>query len=691
MHSSHRTSSSSSNSIATPSSFFQSLHPDLMGQTLLYLSDLDDLRKVNRSLRKEIDYAPHWRQRLQSDFGLSLDYCKLITKDKKNPGAALRIIYQRLAHLKAEHLHTYRECYENNIIKHSIDFPPLLATGPVYPVVDEAKRVGYLAEAMRLRNLRFAESLFLQMISEASGEVSVVIFEQMIEVAAELHNMTLLERMLSCEIDPAHVERIEFALSCIRRLSSDQMATDLFHPAIKNGQYVLATHMLLQKKVNLTKTTLAFVVSKREYNNYDHKNLILELARMAQAEPALLNFPNSSVFNSFVDVLREKADITLLETIYQSLDSSPEYQEILRTCLLECIVMSGDLSRIKSYEQDKKLTEKEWYQLTRFAIKHGQLSILKHVIHTQDKSTLINDASVRYNIKSCHYKKIVKYLVEEFKLFESLDHEEKSEASHVSQNNGKPLSVLAASFGWYNWLEAATQWGRPEVVKYLVHEAPIMFRLTATEATLGDAIIFNQVASARYLVESCGIKPTRDHVRRAASQGYHELVVYLLSQCLDISTDDLSSKQLLLYMRRLNQPNDAVNKALDWLTGPEGVKRGFQFNLEALIEGLSARYDNLSMVSWLATKLNIPISLHALDRIRVRLADDITRFHMHYWGRTQVSQLWEAIFSDILISLGHTALRPVCETNHDRLSSSEAKTDDNTSSTESISLVRYRR
>jgi hypothetical protein len=636
---------------------------------LHYLSDFETLRRTDHHLKSYVDYAPFWHRRLQKEFGLSLTSCNFITKDQKNPGAALRIVYQRLALLKARS-HPERPDYRyyyNAIIKNNIDYPPLFATGPAYPIVEPSKRLAYLYDAIRFKNIRFAEHILLQLFPDSSetkydiDTACAYINYDTVNVAVATNNIPLLERMQPSAENTTYSASMQFVLSSMKMPPLDetsdeaahQAATNVFHQAIIDSQPVLATHLILQKKVKPDASALgAAVINPKSFDD-NYITFIYELTKVVREAPILRpSYYNEHHLRSLMSILQEKADIELIETIYQPSKrwarfNVSEHQQI-ELGFLRCIVILNDLPRMKQYEST--LTEGTRIELICLAMGEGRLGMLKHLMTPLHKNTVLYHRQIREAIKDCAHKDIIQYLFEEFKIFEPV-HDEKNE-------NPTPLFQLAQHNDWENWLEIANTNDRIDILKYLIHEAPENLRFKPTQVTLDHAITWQRKTIAQYLIERCDIPLQKKHVIDVMSQFYScdGFPIYLLSQCLDIVPTEVTPRQLLINILSLKQPNDDVNKVMDWLTSPEGIKRGFQFSADDLTAEISTS-DSLQMLRWLATKLNITIPRNNLIQITKKLANQMCKRLYPDTQRARCVTAWEETFSNALIAQGYTNLR----------------------------------
>jgi hypothetical protein len=624
---------SSSSTFRTPSVFFQKAPADILNEIFLLVDNPpEELQKIDHNL-KEVLNTPHfWRQRLQREFGFSREYCKLITRDKKNPAAALRIVYRRFLHLEERSALNDLRYYKNIIINGCVDFPPLLATGPAYPVIDAAKCAVYLFEAITLKNIRFVEHILLQLFPVVSEEKcpdhsrTGYVNRDSIDAVIEVNNFELLARMLPHANDQSDRNRIQFILEHSNIPSADQ-AIRFLHRVIDKQEGVLATYLLLQKKVMPNQDTLGLALSREICPNF-----IVKLLEMIPTHPQLLTFSEWDVFCKFVRIL-QKIDFDLMKSICKIIEKSSHtdaYIKEIQKYLLRRAVKEGDLPTIQSYE--KLLKKESIIDLTTLAIQHGHLPILQHFIKQLDKKTILTKTDMRQAIRDCRHKNIIQYLMEEFKLFEPED-----EGNGLSAG----LRVLIDCEFNESWLTQLATDEHFDVLKYLINEAPTQRRLQPSGETLKQAARNGCITVAEYLIEHCKMIPTTEMITIVRPQ-YHDGMIYLLSQCLsqsDITPTRFPPSKFFKVMRQMDQPNEAVEKILDWMTGPEGKKRGFQLGLNNLTENID-EFDKLPMLAWLAAKLKIEVPLSARESIAKTLAKRATGV---CWMRDLRLPVWEEI------------------------------------------------
>jgi hypothetical protein len=639
--------SSSSSSIhpaSAPHPFFNSNHDltDLLRSIFLYTSHPpEDLSVLCRQSSEAVKHPAYWRQLLIRDFDMPPHYWNAMIPAHQDPTATLKVIYQRLVHLKKQHPETYQH-YKDVIIDRGIHFLPLYAMGPVYPVIDAAERSFYLIEAMRLKNIGLAQHILLQMFPEKYDEekqtewffnLSDAIFDIAAEMAtkttqrsskeeaADVDNQTLLRRMRPY-LDNDRIRVADSILSNTKISPSDKQATENLNILIQRGRLSVAIKML-QRGAAPNEESMEYF--SRILNHSDSDNFLFELIKLAPQYPQLLNVSSLQYFcRSLIDVLREKADTALIEAIYNAAKQFPQiynsnrFAEI-RRCLLESAVIHGNLSALQTYEKNTR--KKVAKDIIGFAIQHGQLAILQHFIGQVDKATLICSDRITRAIMLCSHLHIVKYLIEEVKLLDL-----KSSQSAVgyllevwqSIKHRKHKVVEKCLSGLRrSWLESAVIHGKHvDILEYLIYQAPEHCRLTPTSNILTYAV---DEAVARYLIERCGIRPQKHQLYKS----YHfernpVLGTYLLSQFLDNMESLVSEDILWNVVSRRQKPNDTANKILDWFMGPEGKKRAVNreyleshFLLHA--KSYQSHTIGIPMLAWFAAKLKIEFSKESMD------------------------------------------------------------------------------
>jgi hypothetical protein len=611
---------------ATPQSFFQFSFEqgptELIREIFLWTSNPPENLSFNSTARDAMRHTAYWGQLLKRDFGLSSEYCGSLVHTQ-NPVGTLRAVYQRLTHLKTEHPAVYRK-YKTLILGCGVNFPPLSAIGPVYPAIAANQQLFYLCEAIRLKNSAFAAHILLQIFSETNKDdrkLLKFIDETTLNLAMNLatktskkaskdeatgvDNKALLKRIAPYYADDSLVNKVIHLVLHNESLSpTDTQATDDLHETIESEQYHLAI-ILLQKGATPNEETLLKTFHQdhtfRASDNLGkYDELVLKLLNFIPTHPQLLNFPsiNEKDFGTPIacficHYLLQKADVALAEASYESAKKFPAIYnnkrlEKLLLCLLKVAVISGNLATLKKYE--KILKKRTTVEIICFAIEHNQLDILQHFIQQLDKNTLLCTDDIMQAIKACPHKNIVKYLVEEFKLFQ-LDND-MANIHHLSSQ-----SMMTHLFGFWNalwhtslqpakqcvldlkksWINQAVLRDHIDVLDYLIYQAPENNRLQPKAWVLEHAVLKGKTSAARYLIEKCGIKPTKEHVHKARWGGHYELSVYLLSHRLDFTSAELNANHLMEGMiGRMEKPNDAVNKVLDWLMSPEGQQRGYQ-------------------------------------------------------------------------------------------------------------------
>jgi hypothetical protein len=299
------------------------------------------------------------------------------------------------------------------------------------------------------------------------------------------------------------------------------------------------------------------------------------------------------------------------------------------------------------------------------AIKNKQYALAnkflkKGIVPTKETLTLTFHHSDPYSFPDYPYWRFF------FKLLDLVpQHSQLSESSYPDQRDSLQFKAFLQLF--INCLRAKAD---PKLIERVYQSARLLPRIFDQEAlkkihscllervathdmvsssnTLAEAVSKNQVAVVRYFIEDCHAKPDASMVRDADNKCYADLAIYLLSQCLDNFPEEfLLPKKLLPMMRRMSQPNDDVNKLLDWLIDSQGKNCPFQATCEDLIDDIDANV-NPRMLVWLAAKLKIEISIPLL----VETAKTFAHRHRSCHGRygdyseiiaTQCRQAWEDI------------------------------------------------
>jgi hypothetical protein len=655
------------------SSYFRFSHDfgPLIREILLFADHPPENLCVSKEWSAAIDHPAYWRQLLQRDFGLPCDYSNSLVNTGQDPTATLRAVYQRLTHLKACQPVVY-QAYKTLILDCGINFLPLSAIGPFYPAIPAEQRRFNLCEAIRLKNTGLAAKLLLQIfpdittlsnqhqISEfANTFVNDVTLNIAIELATKGSKKSTKAEIAAVDqkellrfLSPFYL-RSEHPSTCnmIQHILRDEKiwptgpttAHDL-NTVILYGQFYLATK-LLQKGVIPNQNTLKITLSSAGFttthlNTYN--DLVFGLIKLIPNYPHLLNMDligdkdmEVSYFHKLSEHLFNTADVKLANTIYNLAKHFPHVfddnrLEQLLTCLMRIAVMNGDISTIQAHE--KQIGSKTTEYMLCFAIVRGQLAVVRHLIKQFDKNTLLCTETITQVIKSCSHTHIVKYFIEEFKLFQMdgavVEIKPESHSSmmksllnswHQACNAAKRIlfkrAIAHLSDLKESWLEWAVAKGNINVIDYLTKQAPDDCQLKPTNAALSWAFRDNQEAAVRYLIEDYGFKPNYafiDELTRARP------MVYFISQCLDQLSPALTpEKEIWKAISRMAKPTDAANKVVDWLLSPEGTKRGYRlgYHLDKLKMCLHHQM-SAPMVAWLMAKLGIESDNFYLEHIQ---------------------------------------------------------------------------
>jgi hypothetical protein len=691
-------SSSSSHPIPAQSSFFnlalQHNTADWIRDIWLFASNPSADLCVNRALSDIMRHSGYWRQLLQRDFGLSRVYCDSLINAHQDPVATLRAVYQRLNHLKTNDISSVYQQYKDLILDPGVNFLPLSAIGPSYPEIKEDQRQFYLCEAIRLGNTELAAHILLQVllpvpensrrymllqqwISWDTIDVAIKIATQSTKKSSKdevvgVDNTELLRRMLP------HMEYHRFRKKVVNLILSNETISPANAEVTKDLNQIIANQgfygamVLLQRGAAPNRVTL-MMACQRDYLSFQNEELIAKLVSLIPTYPQILDMtlcgPKSSddrYFNHINNCLLKKADIALTQAVYESakqFSSAFDRERLadLFRCLLEVIVMRGDLDALQQIE--KKARKQIANQVVCLALQHGQLAILQHFIKQINKNTLLCTNEIFNAIMLCGHKSIVKYLVEEFKIF-NLDEEEKS-------NNASDQGVISYLFGLWEqvrngfesrrlsskdylldlktyWLASAAYKGNVDVFDYFRNEAPEDCKLMPDESTLGAAINHNQDAAVRYLIEACGIKPKKEHILYAGSWLHADISLYLINHCIaDFTLQELPPQALMWNLiGNIEKPNDDLNQLLDWVLGPNGKQRGYQ--LDELISNLYTS-TNAPMLAWLQAKFK---RYHSADFLSTHRESSFRTFEYHVFHflpdmiRDECRARWQSLYAD---------------------------------------------
>ncbi len=649
-------SSSSSNFPPQEETFY--LHPsfpdDWLRHVLLFAPQhASTLATTNRQISHAMNSAGYWRQRLYRDFGMPWHYSNLATAGKKEHSfAALRTVHQRIEQVKAVDESRYRVFYKNIIIDGGIHFPPLLATGATHPVIETSMLPLYFHEAVKLGNTQLAEQALLQAFAVSKDKYASekkedyntrisrpdFVSHAAIDIATETDNFELLERLQSNAehlIEHSFRSNIKLILdsravlppetkdmNAAEKASHIEKATCLLQRAIVSNLYCLAhkwVDKFLKNNIAIPQQTLAWALLLNCNSSTARLQFINRVMSLIPQHPSLLLLLSPGVFSVFIEALTVQADIELIKKIDEAARGftppfQPELLKKIHICLLTVAIMCGDFNCILSSQQ--ALDHADVESLLCLATDRGQLNMTKHFIQQLDKNIPALSFNPRHMIRDCAHKKIVKYLIDEFKpsFKRPASVEEKEE-----KNDKRSLLNIVFSEALEScssiWLENAIRYGKIEILHYLIKEAPENCQLRPTEDLLRQAIGSNQFASVQYLIETYGMQATIHNARHAIIAARAELAVYLLSQCLDtLSPQEFSSTTLFNVMCQVDMSNPYLNQLLAWLISPAGIEKGFQFNLSHIPQDLSVN-TRFQTLAWLAAKLKIEIPSSKLESL----------------------------------------------------------------------------
>jgi hypothetical protein len=662
MHSSQRSQTTTDPSRRLPES--------LMHEACLFLPEnIEALGTVSKAFH-QVTLSPRswtlWKQLLQRDFGIPHTYCHAMIQDKKNPAIVLRAVHQRLTYLKKENPRVYSH-YRYIIIESGVDFLPLSATGPSYPVVDAKKRAFYLYEAIRLRNIGLAAHLLLQLDNESLKQF---VNPDTIEVAIEMTTKKqgeLLRRLLPYAPTSVLREVMQWFLA-EHKSSSSVEATNLFVKMVGACHFGIAIK-LLQAGVAPNSNALE---SLFEHNLFmgarpREQELALELVSLVPQYPQLLRVSKKCLetsagedewtcpgdFTTFIGnlwgSLHKKASFELAEAIYKVAKQIPSVYNkkrlaFMKSDLLDIAVISGNLSAIQSLQQSLDLEDK--ISLVCRAIEEGQLSILQHLVTQMDKKTFVSSERIRDRIeRRCPHKNIVKYLVEQYKLLE-LD-------------NYKDLKA--------SWLKRAASEGHVDLVNYFIADAPTEYRLLPTEDMLSDAISRRKIAVMQSLIKKHHMKPTEDDFREARTQG-GMMAVQLFDYFLDKALSDVSPKE---FMKMLSQNIAVLSHLANWFsdtfTGPKAISRGFKLSADDVKAHIDSNF-HCSTQAWLAAKFEMAIDQNILTASANSVFNAFKSRSNHYDGDEVAVQCRQA-FADLYLVAFQAFCRQYRELHRNEVSS----------------------
>ncbi len=705
-------STSSSSQLIRPNPLFHAKQDltDLIRQIFLFAPNPpEDLASLNSEASRAMNYSAHWRHLLERDFDISKEYCNILAQNTPNPMATLRAVYQRLTHLKTQHPAAVYQHYKNTIIDRSIPFVPLSAVGPSYPAVDVNDYLFYLCESLRLGNTGLVAHILLQVfpaLSEKNKQdpsLTQYITDETVDIALKMaikkapekwskeevttvDNQELLQRLLPY-IDDELTKKVATLILRDEKISSfDRVATNNLNQAVEKQQYHLAILFLQRGAVPNEQTLQKMICFSSLPFSYRYRDLLFQLLSLVPTYPQILNITwttdvgtNNEFFKHLIFLLRTKADAPLIESIYNGAKRLPgsyndEALSGIHRCLLEVASARGNLSVIEAQQK----SEGPWIIkfVMAFAIFYGRLDVLQYCIKSKlmDKNTLLCSDEITAAIKVCPHKHIVKFFIEEYKLFQLDSHVAgylvglRQALKHMTFNPpAKCIANLKQS-----WLDCAALNGDVDIIEYLTFQTPKAQQLQATESALKCAVKEGHEVAVRYLVERSGIQPKKEHIEEAyrgsdIQKGCAELGVYLLSRCLDrLPPEFLSVHMAWCLISRMEKPNDAVNKVLDWLMSPAGRKYGFQIeNFKSdHLHHAETRPLSPIMLAWLAAKLKMEFSDSYLN---ARAKSIFMEYGMAMQFRYRIEGSYEETWKQIYLD----TFKFYCQKYHDGLSPAE--------------------
>jgi hypothetical protein len=637
-------SSSSSSQVIRPPAFFQTAYSDLISEVLLFASNpLNELSLLNHNINKAMHLPGYWRRLLNRDFGLSLTFINNNIKP-----ADARIVYQRLVYVttkKKPKDNKYRGFYETIILEGGVNFFPLFATCASYPTIDTEMLSAYLIEALNVRNVRLAERILLQLFPEPSKtpehkyNLYHFVDQWTINIAIETSNHELLQRMLPYTKSQKDIDTIHWVLESSQLSRASAEATRYLNRAIEMYQYTIASQ-LLRENVAPNEMTLTLALSSPIPDDRA-LDVIHQLFRLVDRYPQLLKLAMPASISREKDWHREKvwenvntaffialykiADVKVIEKIYRAASQLPcvfdsYFLKKIKTCLLKVAVMDEDLLTIQSYQQELSKVDKQ--ELLCFAISQNQLAMTKYFIQSFQKNDIVNTYEIHEAIQRSNHKNIVKYFIEEFKLFEC-ESNDKCSTDDIDLRE-MHLKFMLNSFS-VSWLRNAASTRNLDLLTYIINAASEEDKIGYLQEAMSHAIDRNQEAVARYLIEDCRIPADMMNYARSAFDKQHfELSIYFLSRRMNTALLAFSSTELVSIIIQMNNPNDALERVFDGLIHPESIypidAATLRANILTLIDDSKFRPLNPQMIAWLAAKLKIEIPADSLKKMARYLA-----------------------------------------------------------------------
>jgi hypothetical protein len=571
---------------------FDKLPMDVLGYLYTFTDKpFTTISAINRKSRQLI-HGWDWRSQLQHNFEMPPEYIAYIVNATDTPTQAknkLKIVYQRLAHVKAKHKNIFNLFYRT-LLTGCIDFPPLTVTTPSIPDFDTNKLEFYYNEALRLKNVYLIEYILTIVLIDKVKTYAApkeFIAAAAIDALKQTRNLPLLSRMLPLCANYRDAASIVMALNegpQPKHLLADCKGADELNVLIYGGQFDAARKLLQSGMVPNSGIVSLYdlgwdapdYLPALDFGLYllgvieVHPHLLQEFSKGVQNDRA---FPwaviESKATRSFCQFLsrltnhacrdiHDKGAAESLTRFYQFLKkkgynkNSELISSSIKNKLPVLAAADGNLSIFKSQLANKE--EGILINLLSTAIHHGRVNIVAYMIKRFGTNILFSYDSGEAILNTRH-KAIIKYLVNDLK--------EPGLAIKINDSYllGEPI------LGLENIDDQS---------------API---------AMAQAIRNRWTAIVEYLVEDCHVKPDLDMIKTAIEieNTYvmddnesiaYDLFIYLQNRCPDVSLT-LDSEML----RNMSWKPTALISS--WLNGPEGRKKHFQFTLEHLKDCLS--------------------------------------------------------------------------------------------------------
>jgi ribosomal protein S15P/S13E len=594
--------------VGTPSttSPFEKLPLDILSHIYTFSDNpVGELSSINRTSRHVIRQGD-WMRRLTKEFDMLPEYFSYILKphdSKIDANAKLRIVYQRLAHLRRNHTDIFNLLYKS-LLAGCIDFTPLTVTTSAIPAFDDNKIGFYYNEAVRLRNLRLIENIlekvFIKNITSNLSLLSFICLEA-IDAAKQAKNFRLLRSMLAVcykninadinadwtTANREYAAKIRIALNegpQPEKLLADNKGIDYLNTVILGRQFDTA-RQLIESGITPDHSTWSI------YHDFikigGHRSAAIDFAffmlREIESRPNSLqklgltskdphgeirSIQSLSLFvailsNNLFSPTRPRYDQSPLLPHFGSIESWTQFADFLeknrldskliqsiKNLITDLAVAEGNLALLKSAQFDTK--ENTITRLMSIAIEHGHIPILHHLA-TQCNSNSLFTHDVTVAIVHTPHKSIIKFLAED------------PDITHIVEKKKETTS-------------SDNEMSARQILTDLNHPSPSFMKI---------AIRKHWSAVVKYCVEDCHLKPDLEMIEIAIrstslttfarfTKKSYDLFIYLQAQRPDLS--------LTLAPNTLRQISSAP---LSWLDGPEGRKRHFQFTVDHLRDCLS--------------------------------------------------------------------------------------------------------